>query len=102
MRRNRDKPERSGISGSDAQVWDPLVRLFHWGVVSGCALDLFLVDDGQAAHRLIGYIVAGALVTRFAWGFLGRGHARFSDFAPTPEPPLTLQPKIAVLGPSRQ
>jgi cytochrome b len=79
-----DKPEAAEVSGGEVQVWDAVVRLFHWIVVTGCVLDLFVLDDGKAAHRFIGYVVAGALAVRFVWGFLGPGHARFADFVPGP------------------
>ena len=49
------------------------MRLFHWIVVTGCVLDLFVLDDGKAAHRFVGYVVAGALIVRFVWGFLVPG-----------------------------
>jgi cytochrome b len=78
-----DKPEAGSVSGGEVLVWDAVVRLFHWIVVTGCVLDLFVLDDGTAAHRFIGYVVAGALVVRFLWGFLGPGHARFADFVPS-------------------
>jgi cytochrome b len=79
----KDKPEAGSVSGSEVQVWDGVVRLFHWIVVTGCVLDLFVLDDGKAAHRFVGYVVAGALTLRFLWGILGPGHARFADFVPS-------------------
>ena len=78
-----DKPEAGSVSGGEVQVWDAVVRLFHWIVVTGCVLDLFVLDDGKAAHRFVGYVVAGALTVRFVWGFLGPGRARFADFVPS-------------------
>lgn len=71
-------------SGRALLVWDPVVRLFHWIVVAGCLLDLFVLDDGKTAHRFVGYLVAMALMVRILWGFVGVGHARFSDFVPSP------------------
>lgn len=65
-------------------VWDPVVRLFHWTVVAACLFN-FVIDDGKLAHRWAGYIVAGALVIRILWGFVGTQHARFSDFVPRRE-----------------
>jgi cytochrome b len=65
------------------RVWDPVVRLFHWTVVAGCLLDLFVVEDGEFAHRAIGYAVAAALAVRVVWGFVGTRHARFSNFVPS-------------------
>ena len=76
--------EDGAASGGEITVWDPLVRIFHWTVVGGCAVDLFVLEDGKAGHRLFGYVVVAALVVRVVWGFLGSKHARFADFVPTP------------------
>lgn len=65
------------------RVWDPVVRLFHWTVVAGCLLNLFVLAPGKDAHQVVGYIVAGALAVRLAWGFVGSRHARFAAFFPT-------------------
>jgi|NGEPerStandDraft_6_1074524.scaffolds.fasta_scaffold276618_2 hypothetical protein len=74
-------------SKSDEQgsirVWDPVVRLFHWTVVAGCAINL-IVEEGNKFHRAVGYVVAAAVAVRVLWGFVGAGHARFTDFVPTP------------------
>ncbi|MGB5084709.1 MAG: cytochrome b/b6 domain-containing protein [Methylocystis silviterrae] len=67
-----------------ALVWDWVVRSFHWVVATGCFVDLFILDDGKAWHRAIGYAIALALVVRVTWGFVGAGHARFSAFVPSP------------------
>ncbi len=64
-------------------VWDPIVRPFHWSVVLGCVLNLFVLDPSGAAHRYIGYGVAVALLVRLVWGFVGTRYARFSDFTPS-------------------
>ena len=78
--------EEAGLAGGPAfvVVWDPLVRLFHWAVVLGCVLDLFVLEGGGLAHEVVGYTVAAALGVRLAWGFVGTRHARFSDFVPSP------------------
>ena len=78
------RPGDGTASGKEIRVWDPVVRVFHWTVVAGCFVDLFILEDGKFAHRIIGYIVAGALVARLLWGFVGSKHARFADFVPTP------------------
>ena len=65
------------------RVWDPLVRIFHWTVVFGCVLDLFVLEEGRTAHNVVGYVVAGALAIRLLWGFVGPKHARFSEFVPS-------------------
>lgn len=66
------------------RVWDPIVRLFHWTIVTACILNLFILEPGHALHRAAGYTVAAALAIRLVWGFVGTRHARFSDFFPTP------------------
>jgi len=65
------------------RVWDPLVRLFHWTVVTGCVLNL-IFEEGNRVHRTIGYVVAGAVAVRMVWGLVGPGHARFANFIPRP------------------
>lgn len=81
------------------KVWDPIVRIFHWTVVAGCLLNLFILDDGKMAHRVIGYIVVGALVVRVIWGFVGTWYARFSDFVPGPR---RLRSYLAALSMGRE
>ncbi|MFD0389180.1 hypothetical protein ACFQ4K_17450 [Tistrella bauzanensis] len=55
-------------AGPGVRVWDPVVRLFHWLVVVGCLLDLAILEEGEAPHRWVGYVVAGALAVRILWG----------------------------------
>lgn len=71
-------------AGANVRVWDPVVRLFHWTVVAGCVLNLFVLEDGELPHKIVGYAVAAALAIRLVWGFIGTRHARFVDFVPTP------------------
>ena len=66
------------------RVWDPFVRVFHWSLVSCVVLNYFVVEDGETAHQVIGYLAAGLVLARVAWGFVGSRHARFTDFFPTP------------------
>lgn len=53
------------------KVWDPIVRLFHWTVVTACILNLFLLEEEKYWHRVNGYVVAAAIVVRVLWGFVG-------------------------------
>ncbi|ODR93136.1 cytochrome b/b6 domain-containing protein [Sinorhizobium alkalisoli] len=78
------KREAIASRGGGLRVWDPLVRLFHWGVVTCCALNLFLLSPGKMAHRYVGYTALTLLGLRFVWGFVGTRHARFSDFVHGP------------------
>lgn len=65
------------------KVWDPLVRLFHWSLVLGIALNGLILDDDSKLHVQVGYAVVGLVAIRMIWGLVGTRHARFSDFPPS-------------------
>ncbi|MCR6637129.1 cytochrome b/b6 domain-containing protein [Devosia sp.] len=77
-------PAAADQSAATVKVWDPVVRLFHWTIVTGVVLNLWVFEHGKYAHRVTGYAVVAALAVRLVWGIFGTGHARFSDFFPTP------------------
>lgn len=69
------------------RVWDLPTRLFHWSLVVLVATAWFTGEGegGTAAiHRYSGEAIAGLMVFRAVWGFIGGEHARFSDFAAGP------------------
>ena len=75
-------------------VWDPLVRLFHWTLVLAFVFAFCSQSDGfekireqllpeewlQTVHIWAGYTIAGLLLFRLIWGFVGPRYARFSNF----------------------
>src|SRR5262245_1808155 len=65
-------------------VWDLPTRIFHWSLVLLIATNLFVVEPsgGMATvvHLVVGYLVAGLVVFRLAWGFIGSPRSRFADF----------------------
>lgn len=69
------------------QVWDLPTRLFHWSLLA-LVLVAWLTGEekGIAAeiHRYAGEAIAGLIVFRVIWGFIGGEHARFADFAAGP------------------
>jgi cytochrome b len=65
------------------RVWDPLVRLLHWSLAA-CVFGAFLVEEGDTAHRVLGYIAMGLVALRVLWGFVGTPHARFRDWVRGP------------------
>ena len=66
------------------RVWDPFVRAFHWSQAALIALAWVTADGVKWVHEWSGYLVAALIGLRVLWGFLGPGHARFSDFVRGP------------------
>lgn len=75
------------VSQRRVEVWDLPTRLFHWSLVLLIVVAWFTGEgEGVAAqiHMLAGEVIAGMLVFRLIWGFVGGEHARFADFAAGP------------------
>ena len=70
--------------GQRIMVWDPLVRIFHWGTAGAFALAYLTEDDWLGVHAVAGYLILAAVLTRVLWGFIGTEHARFRDFVRGP------------------
>lgn len=67
-------------------VWDAPVRVFHWLTVL-CFAGAWITAESERwrlLHATLGYTMAGLLVFRIVWGFLGSRHARFADFVRGP------------------
>ncbi|NDV98131.1 cytochrome b/b6 domain-containing protein [Salipiger sp. PrR002] len=64
-------------------VWDPLLRIFHWSLVTLFAANALFDDAGSKLHAWIGYTIGGLIALRLIWGFIGPRSARFSSFFPT-------------------
>lgn len=79
-----NSPDLLPEGGEPVRVWDPVVRLFHWGLVTCVMLNLFLVEEGGTAHEWSGYTASALVGVRILWGFVGTRHARWGDFFPTP------------------
>ncbi len=79
------------------KVWDPFVRVFHWSLAT-----LFLVayatgDEIERVHIAAGYAIAGLIVARVVWGFIGPHDARFSNFVRPPREVLAYLRDAALL-----
>ena len=72
------------IKPAQIKVWDPLVRFFHWSLASAFLIAYVTEEDLLSVHTRAGYLIAGLLVTRIIWGFIGTHYARFSDFIYSP------------------
>ncbi len=69
------------------RVWDAPTRIFHWTMVALVVVAWLTGESdglGAQAHRYAGEAMAGLLVFRLLWGFIGGEHARFGAFFPAP------------------
>lgn len=66
--------------GDRLRVWDPMVRIFHWGLVVAFAVAYLSADEWDTVHEVAGYVVAGLVVFRLVWGLIGGKYARFAQF----------------------
>jgi cytochrome b len=69
---------------SQIRVWDPLVRFFHWSLVTAFFIAYITEDDLLTVHSWAGYLILTLLLIRLVWGFIGTRYARFSDFIYSP------------------
>jgi cytochrome b len=65
------------------KVWDPLVRLFHWGLAAA-VLIAFVSDGERTVHESAGYVALALVAVRLLWGVIGPTYARFSSFVRGP------------------
>jgi cytochrome b len=65
-------------------LWDPVVRLTHWGIASAVLLNALVTEGGSLTHVSLGWMGMALLLLRLIWGLLGPTEARFSAFPPSP------------------
>lgn len=70
------------------EVWDPLVRVSHWGLAVAFAVAYLSAEEESGGpsqvHVWSGYAVGIIVAVRIVWGLIGTQHARFADFAFSP------------------
>lgn len=89
-----DRGSRLGRGGAMVRVWDPLVRVFHWGLVGAFATAWLTAEELQPVHEIAGYAVAGLVAFRLIWGMVGSRYARFSQFVTGPRATLAYLARV--------
>lgn len=65
-------------------LWDPVVRLTHWGIAVAVLANALVTGGGSVTHVWLGWLAMALLLMRLVWGVLGPAEARFSAFPPNP------------------
>ena len=82
-------------------VWDLPLRIFHWLLVISLFTAYFTEDNFLTVHVWAGYLIAGLLVFRLKWGFIGGQYARFNNFLYSPAQSLAYLKDLINLSPKR-
>ena len=74
------------------KVWDVLVRLLHWSLVSAVLLAWVTSEAdqplAQQVHEWAGLTALAVIALRMVWGVIGSRHARFVQFVRNPRTTL--------------
>ena len=64
------------------RLWDPVVRLTHWGIAAAVSVNAVVTEGGSLVHVSLGWVAMALLLLRLVWAVLGPKEARFSAFPP--------------------
>lgn len=78
------------------RIWDPVVRVIHWGLVVAVAAAWLSAEEWGDLHAIAGYVVAGLLVVRLVWGVVGSKYGQFAQFLRGPSAVLSYLRDLAV------
>jgi cytochrome b len=71
-------------SSGHVALWDPVVRITHWGIAVVVLGNALMTKGGSLLHVSLGWAGLALLLLRLIWGALGPAEARFSAFPPSP------------------
>lgn len=79
-------PQIKAKAASERHVtlWDPVVRITHWGIAIVVLGNALVTKGGSLVHVSLGWAGMALLILRLIWGALGPAEARFSAFPPSP------------------
>jgi cytochrome b len=75
------------------KAWDAVVRLLHWTLAMLVAVDL-VRDDGDYAHRMVGYAAVVVVLARLTWAAVSRSHASLAHAGPAHASLASLRPSV--------
>jgi len=75
--------QRALKNHTQIEVWDPLLRWFHWLLLLCFAVSWWSEGRDIRVHIMSGSLMAGLLLFRLIWGVAGERHARFASFFPS-------------------
>jgi cytochrome b len=64
------------------KVWDPLIRILHWGTAVLFLVGFWVFGEGDT-HNAIGYALFVLILIRLLWGLVGTKYARFGTSWPS-------------------
>ncbi|MDX8406164.1 MAG: cytochrome b/b6 domain-containing protein [Mariprofundus sp.] len=70
-------------SHDELEVWGLSLRIYHWLLVAVFFTSWWAQGRDIRLHMLAGGVIAGLLLYRLIWGFVGEKHALFSSFKPS-------------------
>lgn len=70
------------------KVWDPFVRLFHWGLAASFVIAWITAEEWDSLHHWAGYAAGALIALRLIWGLIGTRYARFTQFIKSPRATL--------------
>lgn len=81
--------EKGRFTAGPPDLWDPVVRLSHWGLAVVVLANALFTRGGSALHVALGWAGIAVLALRLVWGLIGPREARFSAFPPDPRAALS-------------
>lgn len=60
-------------------VLSRFTRFIHWGIAGAVFVNLFIVEDGEVPHQILGYAAVLLVVTRLVYGYTTKNHRHYPN-----------------------